>query len=164
MAGRARFLDVHRERLARAVKGLVERDLDARLDVPAAGAAAPAPLEEVFESHALASGPAAPACRVAEDGAEELREIPGVAEVAPVLDSEPSAGGPGRSLGVALPVRSKRVVAVALLGIGEDLVGFADLLEAFGRVLALGDVGMVFPREPSIGGLDRLVVGLPIDS
>ena len=68
------------------------------------------------------------------------------------------------SLCVTLPVRSERVVTAPLLGIGQDLVGLVDLLEAVGGVFALRDVGVVLPREPSIGRLDRFVVGLSVDS
>ena len=47
------------------------------------------------------------------------------------------------------------VVLATLLRIGEDLVGLVDLLEVrLGRRLVFGDVGMVFPREPTIGTLD----------
>ena len=63
-----------------------------------------------------------------------------------------------------MPVRSERVVAAALFWVGEHFVRFVDFLEAVGGVLALGDVGMVFPREAPVGGLDRLVVRLPVDA
>src|SRR5258705_5857781 len=58
-----------------------------------------------------------------------------------------------------MPVGTQRVVALALLRVAENLVGFRDLLEARGGFLALGYVGMVLARQPPISGLDRLVVG-----
>src|SRR5207253_6287756 len=163
MAGRARFLDVHRKGLAGSVKRLVERDLDAGLDIAAARALAA--LEEVLEPDAFTSRPSAATAHVAEDRAKEVGEVAGAANVAAVLDPEPSTGtAAGRSLGVTLPIRAERVVTAPLLGVRQHLVGFVDLLEAVGGVLALRDVRVVLPREPSIGGLDRLVVGLSVDS
>src|SRR6185503_14486997 len=160
-AHRARLLEVHRERLARAVEGLVERDLDARLDVRAARG----PIEAFVEPDASGAG-AAPGvgAKVSEDRAEELGEVAEVAGVSAVLHSEAASGRAcWWGLGVSLPVRSERIVAAALLGVGENLVGLADLLEAVGRVLGLRDVRVVLPREPAIGGLDRLVVRFPVD-
>src|SRR5438034_912099 len=104
----------------------------------------------------------AAAAKIPEDRAEEVGEIAAIAAL--VLDAEPAARLTGSLLGVALPVGAERVVAAALLRIGEHLVRLVDLLEAVGRVLALGDVGMVLAGQPAEGGLDRLVVGLPIDA
>jgi hypothetical protein len=59
-----------------------------------------------------------------------------------------------------VPVGAERVVALALFGVAQDLVGFGDLLEAGGRVLALGDVRVVLARKTAVGGLDRLVRGV----
>src|SRR5262249_23274154 len=50
-----------------------------------------------------------------------------------------------------LPVRAKCVVFAALIGVGEHLVGFIDLLEL--RLCSLiprVDVGMVFARELAV--------------
>src|SRR4029450_6129105 len=152
MAGRARLLDVHRERFPGSVKCFVERDLDSRLHVAAAGALSA--LEEVLDSDTSASGPASPA-HVAEDRAEEVGEVSGVPDVIPVPHSESAAGPAGGSLRIALPVGSERVVATTLLGIGQDFVGFVDLLEAVAGVLALRDVGVVLPGKPSVGGHHR---------
>src|SRR5437016_5700151 len=163
MAGRARFLDVHRKGLAGSVKRLVERDLDAGLDIAAARALAA--LEEVLEPDAFTSRPSAATAHVAEDRAKEVGEVAGAANVADVLDPEPSTGtAAGRSLGVTLPIRAERVVTAPLHGIRQHLVGFVDLLEPVGGVLAPRDVRVVLPREPPIGGLDRLVLGLSVDS
>jgi hypothetical protein len=58
---------------------------------------------------------------------------------------------------VALPVGAKRVIAPALLGVGEHVVGLVDLLELGRR--ALGDVGVILPGKLPEGRLDGLVVG-----
>src|SRR5262249_16356177 len=101
---------------------------------------------------------------VAEDRAEEIGEVAGASEVT-VLDPEPgAAGSTGRGLRVALPVRTERVVAAALLGIRNNLVGLVDLLEGIGGGPDLCGVGVGVPGQPSVGGLDRLVVGLPVDA
>jgi hypothetical protein len=56
----------------------------------------------------------------------------------------------------ALPLRTDGVVALALLGIGEDLVGLVDLLEALLRLRFLVDVRVVLARELAVGLLDLL--------
>src|SRR5262249_23105407 len=128
LTDRARLLEVHRERLARAVKGVVERDLDARLDIGAAGA----PVEAFVEADSSRAGAAAGVgSEVSEDRTEELGEVPEVSRVSSVLHSEAASGrGSRRGLGVALPVGSERIVPAALLRVGENLVRLADLLEA----------------------------------
>src|SRR5262245_63983357 len=67
VAGRARLLDVHGERLARSVKRFIERDLDSGLHVVTARA--PSALEEILDPDAFSSWSSAPA-HVAEDRAE----------------------------------------------------------------------------------------------
>ena len=55
---------------------------------------------------------------------------------------------------------SEAVVAGALLGVGENRVGFAALLEALlGRGILGIAVGMVLQCELAVGALDLLVVG-----
>src|SRR2546422_772750 len=116
-----------------------------------------APPEQVFESDSAAPGPVSRGrALVAEDGAEEVREV-AAARLPAVLSPKPAArAARSRPLGVVLPVRSEGVVSLALLGIGEHFVGFGDFLEAFRGVLTFGDVRMVLPCEPPVGGLDRL--------
>jgi hypothetical protein len=63
-----------------------------------------------------------------------------------------------------LPVGTEGVVPTPLIGIRENFVRFRDLPELLGVFLALGDVGVMLAREPSIGRLDALVVGLPVDA
>src|SRR5262249_34539634 len=158
--GRAGLVHLHRDRLAGARERLFQRDLDAGLNVAAAAARltaaeAAATAEQVFEIHATAI--AAPATRAGSAAATTIPEDrageggANAAVAALVLDAEPAVRLPRRLLGVALPVGAERVVAAALLRIGEHLVRLVDLLEAVGRVLALGDVGMVLAGQPAEG-------------
>jgi hypothetical protein len=116
------------------------------------------PPEQILEVDRPAAPRAAGAARaqVAEDRPEELGEVAGVGVLHP-----DAAGLTGRSgLRGALPVGTERVVTAALLGVGEDLVGLGDLLEAFAAgVFALRDVRVVLPGQPAVRRLDRLVVG-----
>src|SRR5262249_25775509 len=53
------------------------------------------------------------------------------------------------------------VVLLALLGIGEDVIGGRDLLELLLRLLVAGiAVGVVFARQFPVGPLDLLLRGL----
>src|SRR2546422_30918 len=169
VAGGAGLVQLERERLARAVERLVQRDLDARLDVlaapPTPGPRAAA-AEEGFAAAAPESNPTAaglagarPArSEVAEDRAEEVGEVSGV----PVLDRETARLLTRGLLRIALPVGTEGVVATALLGVGQDLVRLVDLLEAC--VLTFVDVGMVLTGELPVRGLDGLVVRLSVDA
>src|SRR5438552_8969697 len=158
LTARARLVEVQRERLPRPVKRFLEGDLRVGLDVRAAAALAPP--EEVFEADAAASRPVR--AHVTEDGPEEVREV-GATGLTAIVDSKATARAPGRR-GVALPVWSERVVTLSLLRVRENLVRLADFLEALARVLALRDVRVVLPRQPSVGGLDCLVVRLSVDA
>src|SRR5205823_3886361 len=110
------------------------------------------------------TAPAAlPPAEIAEDRPEEIREVAGLAEMCRVRGAAARARA-RRTARVALPVASQRVVPLSLLGIGKDLVGLVDLLEAVARVLALGNVGVVLPRELAIRGLDGLVVRATLDA
>src|SRR5262249_40392259 len=168
MTGRAGLFHLEGECLARTGEGFFQRDLDAGLDVIAAAARLPASeaataAEQILESAtAAAAARARSATQVPEDRAEEVREVARVTAL--VLHAEPSARLTGGLLGVALPVGAERVVAAAFLRVGEHLVRLVDLLEAVGRVLGLGDVGVVLAGQPAEGGLDGLVVGLPVDA
>src|SRR5213594_3380590 len=173
VTGGAGLVHLQGEGFAGAGERFLQGDLDAGLDILAArarvaAAEAAATTEQVLEIHATAiAAPAtragsAAAAKIPEDRAEEVGEVAPIAAL--VLDAEPTARLTGSLLGVALPVGAERVVAAALLRIGEHLVRLVDLLEAIGRVLALGDVGMVLAGQLAEGGLDRLVVGLPIDA
>src|SRR5438552_778191 len=164
-----RLVHLERERLAGAAKRLVQRDLDPCLNVFAAspaGAPAHPTAEEIFEaaapeSHAAARclpGAAHAGAEITEDRAEEFRKVSGVA----VLHREATGLLTRGLLRVALPVGTEGVVSPSLLGIRQNLVRFVDLFEA--RVLTFVDVRVVLPGELPVGGLDRLVVGLPIDA
>src|SRR5262245_43868961 len=161
-AGRANLLDVEGERLARAVVGFLQRDRDVDLDVGSARGAtavAGAAAEQIFEVDRSAAGAAARA-HVAEDRPEEVGKVAGVAIFHP--HAAGLTGGSG--LRVTLPVGTQSVVAAALLGIGEDLVGLRDLFELLAAgVLTLGHIRVILPGQPTVRGLDRLVVGRPID-
>src|SRR5712692_1263829 len=161
VTGRARLVEVEREGAARASERLLERDLDRRLHVLAS---AWPPGAEPLPGVEAGAAPRAPAAEVAEHGAEELREVSQVAGIALVLDPEPAAISCRTLLDVALPVGAERVVAAALLAIRENLVGLADLLEPLAGVLGLGDIRVVLARQLPVGGLDRLVVRVPVDT
>ena len=100
MACRARLLDVHGERLAGALEGLVERDLDARLHVAAASAL---PALEIFEADAFAPGPTATGRSPKME--RKQSESPALG-VAAVLDSEPATAA-GRRTGLAYSAASR---------------------------------------------------------
>src|SRR5205085_11709550 len=165
------LLSLERECFTRAVERLVERDLDGSLHVAATPPAAALRFaaEEILHAEPWAPAAAAgarallSASSVSEDRPEEVREVAAVAEMLDAESPGPWTAG-RRALGVPLPVGTERVVAPALLGIREHVVRFGDLPELVAVVLALGDVRMVLAREPPIGGLDGLVVGLPIDA
>ena len=60
-----------------------------------------------------------------------------------------------------LPIRVEFIVALALLWVAEDFVGFVDLLELFlGGLLVLGHVGMVLAGQLAKGLLDLFVAGI----
>ena len=64
---------------------------------------------------------------------------------------------PAAAAGTSAQSEPERVVALALVGVGEDLVGLVDLLEArLGLRVALVDVGVVLARQLAVGGLDLL--------
>ena len=111
-----------------------------------------------------------------EERAEEVAEAGEVLGVAVELEADAAgraaagAGearervapppGSGTSALVGLPVRAELVVRLALLGVREDLVGLADLLEALlGAGVALVDVGMVLAGEPAKGLPDLGLAG-----
>src|SRR6266540_7048012 len=133
---------------------LGERDLDLGLEVGPGGRHARAARSRAAEQVVgLEAG-----ARIAEDCAEEVREGAGVAEsgarLARVHPLEPT-----RALPAVLetrPLRTDRVVALALLGIGEDLVGLVDLLEALLSFGTLVDVRVMLPREAAVCLLDLL--------
>src|SRR5215468_5761891 len=127
----------------------------------------PAATHEVVEIDVLGlaeAGRSPRPAQISEDRAEEIREA-----LAALLETHLAAPigraveGPATAcsgLRIALPVGSQRVVALPLLRVAQDLVGLGHLLEPGRRLLALGNVGVVLAGEPSVGGLDRLVVGV----
>src|SRR6266446_1149759 len=145
----ARLVELERDGLARAVEGLLERQLDGRLHV----AAAPHAATQVAPRVTKAREPA----RVALLGEADVSTPEGAA----LERGSPPCRGAGASLSIALPVGAEGVVALALLRIGKDRVSLADLLEAL-RV-PLVDIRVVLAGELAVGGLDRLVVGPALD-
>src|SRR5579871_2968179 len=70
-----------------------------------------------------------------------------------------------RKIGAALPVLAELVVTAAFLRVGEDLVGFVNLLEFFFRGFVSGiDVGMMLPRELAVRVADLVFRGRARDS
>src|SRR5256886_8739638 len=105
---------------------------------------------------------------VAEQRPEEVREpgrvgAEGIRAGRPVvhpMESRPATRLTAHARGVALPIRTHGVVALALGGIAEDLVGLVDLLEAALRLRLLVDVRVVLARELAIRPLDVLGGGV----
>src|ERR687885_82083 len=94
---------------------------------------------------ALRAAPRAPPCRPAKEGVELLEDVGEGTEALEALEAA-----------VALTVESgvaKLVVDAALLRVGEDFVGLADLFEAHLRVGRLIDVGVVLARKLAEGAL-----------
>ena len=119
------------------------------------------------------------ACTAAEEGAEEVAEARDVLGVTPILEAHPageaasgstgSSSEPGEGVAstagragllIRLPVRTELVIGLALLGVREDLVGLADLLEALlGAGVPGVDVGMVLAGKTTEGLLDVGLIG-----
>ena len=72
-----------------------------------------------------------------------------------------SASGPARAaarLASRFPIGAQLVVLPATLRMAQDLIGLVDFLEFFlRRLLVLGDIGMILPRQRAEGLLDFLV-------
>src|SRR5712692_2081079 len=127
-----------------ALERVLERQADLDLDV-------------VASLRARLARPAGPAAEAAaEEIAEEAREVAQVAEI----EGDPARPGP------ELPVRrAVRVVGLALLGVGEDVVGGLDLLEALlgGLVVGVG-VRVVLAGELAVRLLDLVLRGVLRDA
>src|SRR5258706_9630336 len=141
---------------------LGQRDLDLALDIFALSRARTGPRTSATEQIVRIGEATVPS--LAEEGPEEIGEPAGIVAKRiltglPRVDVLESAGPGGTSapLRELLPLRADRVIALALLGIAEDLVGLVDLFELFLRVRLFVDVRVVLARELSVGLLD--VVG-----
>ena len=99
----------------------------------------------------------------AENRLEEIAELPCVvaAEAALVKPAcrLPARRGAKAAVGLLRTQPAQLVVPGALFRVLEDLVGLAELLEAVLGIALLADVGMVFPRQLAVTGLDLLLVG-----
>src|SRR2546426_2525122 len=162
-----------------ALVGLREIDLDLALDIFALACSRPGARTRAAEEVIRVGETTVPG--LAEERPEEIREPAGVVAERvfaglPRVDVLEAAGPGGTSapLRELLPLRADRVVALALLGIAEDLVGLVDLLELLFRVRFLVYVRVVLACELSVGLLDvvgrgvlrnakRLVVVLVLD-
>jgi len=118
-----------------------------------------------------ATGPATHAAEEAfEDAAEvwpagaeglEVDALEGGAFARPGV-AEASGSGPGAGVDAGV---AELVVAFSFLGVGEDLVGLAELLEAaFGVGVAGVEVGVVLPCKATVGGSDVVVAGAAFDA
>jgi len=107
-----------------------------------------------------------PRAASAEKLAEQVAET-GAATPAEVVSVEVELH-PGvfrRRRSPAVRVESKLVVSLALLGIGENVVRFLNLLEFFFRGLVTGiEVGMILARQAAVGLANILLAGLARDS
>src|SRR5581483_11979027 len=142
-----------------ALEGLCQRDLELGLEVDArrdARASSGTSAEEILRGESAAA---------AEERLEEIGEVPetfsveraagtGLAPVDPVEST--AVPGAARSVLIAGPVRADLVVPAALLGIGEDLVGLVDLLEAPLGLRSSVDVRVVLPGQLPVRPLDLL--------
>ena len=102
-----------------------------------------------------ASGPAATA-KTAQQVVDEVVEVAVAAEI-----NIAAAAGPAS----LVPVLAELFVAAALIGIGEHLVGLADLLELRLRLLVIGiDIRVVLAGQLAEGPLHRIGVGAPLQA
>ena len=121
----------------RALRGLLERDLEVVAEVRAALRAAAPPAaagaEQVAET---------------EHVAEDVGEVAELREDRRVESGRPAAGAGDAGMAEA-------IIRGALLGVGEDGVRFRALLELFFReIIARVAIRMMFHREPAIRTLD----------
>src|SRR5690606_31174480 len=117
----------------------------------AAAAAAVHALEEVLEDRAAAGGEAGALTTTAEHAVEEVLEAGAAGGAAAACGEAGVAAGHG----------AQGVVLLALLGVGQDGVRLADLLEAAlgGGVTGVA-VGVEVTRELAVRLLDGRVVGV----
>src|SRR5579863_2911291 len=134
LAGHERWhVDVHRVAEHRLLEGEGEPEAQVRAAVDPLAAATPSAGEDVAE-------------HVAEDVAEHVVGV----EARPAAATTTGTGGVGVHARVA-----ELVVRGALLGIGEDLVGFLGFLEVFFRGLVAGvAIRVMLHGEPAVGLLD----------
>src|SRR5438105_7165852 len=89
--------------------------------------------------------------KIAESGAVEFKLDTAATVAARLIKSTAGLTAPlRRRLESArlVPIGAELIVLLALLRIAQDFVGFIDLLKFFfGRLLVLGDVGMIFARQ-----------------
>src|SRR5438034_7272034 len=151
--------------LLRPAIRLGKRDLDLALDVCAlarpSATARPRPREELVRiaESAVAGLPKECSEEVGEPARIAERVLAGLPRVH-VLETARARGPRASAPRELLPLGADRVVALALLRIGEDLVGLVDLFEGFFGASALVDVRVVLARELAVGLLDVLGRGV----
>ena len=137
------------------MKRLFERDVDRLLDAGRLAAQAAAATAVAAEH----------AAEEVADVAEALRRSPSVVKRKLPLPS--AAARPLRALDLVgvLPVVAVEVVLLALLRVGEDVVGGVDLLEhGLGGLVVGVDVRVVLARETAVGGANLLFGRLAVDA
>ena len=140
---------LHPRALARGAR-LEARDLDLRLD--AGGGVFERELQLVLEVVTARGARAAPAAAAGEEVLEDVLE----------QGAEPRLAEPGTG---AWRGRAEAVEVGALVGVGEDGVGLAELLEAaLGVLVPRVAVRMVLHRELAVGLLDLRVAGAARDA
>ena len=143
VARRARRGERHRDRDLRSLHGLVEGDVHLGLQV------------------AATLGPVRPAATRGSTGAEQVGQD--VADPSEPAEAAARAGPEGARI-EATEDPAAGVVSLALLRVGEDVVGLLDLLEALlGRLVTGVAVGVVLARELPVGLLDLVRRRLLVD-
>ena len=131
----------HGDRDLRALHRLVERDVDLGLQVTAT------------------LGPVRPAATRGSTGPEQVGQ-----DVADPPEPAAARAGPEGARIEAAEDPAAGVVSLALLRVGQDVVGLLDLLEALlGRLVTGVAVGVVLARELPVGLLDLVRRGLLVD-
>ena len=91
--------------------------------------------------------------------AEHIAKSEQVAEDIVEIDEDGRVESAAWAAVAANPGVSEAIVARALLGVSQDRVGFAALLEVLFRFRIVGiAVGMILQRQLAIGALDLLIV------
>ena len=161
------------DRTGGASEGFAQRDGEVVLDIASthrrlaclAGLRALMGAEEVAEDVADVAGVAELLAEIEVDAARlpaDVLSAEGLtaAESAKASESTALALHLLELFGV-LPLVAPLVVGLALLGIGEDIVGGVDFLEAgFGVAVAAGHVGVVLAGELAVGGSDVALGGV----
>jgi hypothetical protein len=93
---------------------------------------------------------------------KEIKDIAKAGEIsgAPAT-AEPTAPGIGAFGCIRVGLVTHIVVLAFFLLVGQDAVGFVDLLELILGPMVLADIRMEFAGEAAVGFLDLCIVGIP---